>query len=313
MSYSQLTQEQRYLINHLLKMGINPTDIAKRVGVHKTTISRELKRNTGKKGYRYKQAQRKANQRRQRGRKRLAEKDWEIVEGYLEKDLSPEQVSARVLKKHGLQISHEWIYQYIWKDKREGGKLYQHLRRKKKYRKRGSLKDKRGKIPNQKSIDDRPEAANKRERIGDWEGDTIIGKGKQGAIVTMVDRKSRYLRMGLVEHRTKEAVSKAIIDLLSDFPVHTITLDNGKEFADHEIVAQALGAEVYFAHPYSSWERGTNENTNGLIRQYIPKKMSFGLLTDADIVFVENRLNSRPRKCLDFEQPEITLKSHCCT
>lgn len=313
MSYSQLTQEQRYLIYHLLKMGINQTDIAKRVGVHKSTISRELKRNTGKKGYRYKQAQRKANQRRQRGRKRLAEKDWEIVEGYLEKDFSPEQVSAWVLKKHGLQISHEWIYQYIWEDKKNGGKLYKHLRRKKKYRKRGSLKDKRGKIPNQKSIDDRPEAANERERIGDWEGDTIIGKGKQGAVVTMVDRKSRYLRMGLVEHRTKEAVGQAIIDLLHDFPVRTITLDNGKEFADHEIVSQALGAEVYFAHPYSSWERGTNENTNGLIRQYIPKKMSFGLLTNADIVFVENRLNTRPRKCLDFEQPDTILKSHCCT
>jgi len=313
MSYVQLTQEQRYLIYHLLKMGFNQTYIAKRIGVHKSTISRELKRNTGKKGYRHKQAQRKTNQRRYQGRKRFTDKDWEIVETYLEKDFSPEQVSVWVLKKHGLQISHEWIYQYIWEDKKKGGDLYQHLRRKKKYRKRGCHKDNRGKIPHQKSIDDRPQAANERERIGDWEGDTIIGKGKQGAIVTLVDRKSRYLRMGLVEHRTKEAVSKAIIDLLSDFPVHTITLDNGKEFADHQTVSQALQAEVYFAHPYASWERGLNENTNGLIRQYIPKNMRFSLLTNADIIFVERRLNTRPRKCLDFEQPETTLKSHCCT
>jgi len=313
MSYSQLTQEQRYLIYHLLKMGSTRSAIAKRIGVHKSTISRELKRNTGKKGYRYKQAQRKANQRRHQGRKRITEKDWENVEDYLEKDFSPEQVSAWALKKHNLRISHEWIYQHIWEDKKNGGDLYKHLRRKKKYRKRGCNKDSRGKIPHQKSLDDRPEAANERERIGDWEGDTIIGKGKQGAIVTMVDRKSRYLRMCLVEHRTKETVGQAIIDMLHDFPVHTITLDNGKEFADHEKFSQALGAEVYFAHPYSSWERGTNENTNGLIRQYIPKKMSFGLLNNDDIVFVEHRLNSRPRKCLDFEQPETILKNHCCT
>lgn len=313
MSYSQLTQEQRYLINHLLKMGVTQTEIAKRARVHKSTISRELARNTGKKGYRYKQAQRMANQRRRRGQKRLIEKDWEIVEDYLQKDFSPEQVSGWALKEHGLQISHEWIYQHIWEDKKNGGDLYEHLRRKKKYLKRGDQKDSRGRIPNQKSIDDRPEAANERERVGDWEGDTIIGKGKQGAIVTMVDRKSRYLLMRLVDHRTKEAVGQAIIDMMRGFPVRSITLDNGKEFADHELISQALGTDVYFAHPYSSWERGTNENTNGLIRQYIPKSMKFSLLSKDDIISVENRLNSRPRKCLDFEQPMTFLKYHCCT
>lgn len=313
MSYVQLTQEQRYLIYHLLKMGFNQTYIAKRIGVHKSTISRELKRNTGKKGYRHKQAQRKANQRRYQSRKRLTDKDWEIVETYLEKDFSPEQVSVWVLKKHGLQISHEWIYQYIWEDKKKGGDLYQHLRRRKKYRKRGANGDNRGKIPCQISIEERPAIVDGRERIGDWEADTIIGKGMKGAIVTLVDRKSRFLRMGLVEQRTKEAVKESMIDLLKGYPVHTITCDNGKEFAAHEEIAQALDADIYFAHPYSSWERGTNENTNGLIRQYISKDADFRKLTDIDISFVEYRLNTRPRKCLSFSPPMVFLNNHCCT
>jgi IS30 family transposase len=203
--------------------------------------------------------------------------------------------------------------QHIWEDKRQGGQLYKHLRRKKKYRKRGSKGDNRGKIPHQTRIDERPEVVEKRERIGDWEADTIIGKGMKGAIVTLVDRKSRFLRMGLVEQRTKEAVKDAIISLLEGYPVHTLTFDNGKEFAAHEEISQALNADTYFAHPYASWERGTNENTNGLIRQYIPKKADFRKLDDFDISFVEYRLNTRPRKCLSFIPPMVFLKNHCCT
>ena len=152
-----------------------------------------------------------------------------------------------------------------------------------------------------------------RSRLGDWEADTIIGKGKKGAIVTLVDRKSRYLRMGLVNKRTKEAVKEMIISLLAGYPVHTITCDNGKEFAGHEDIAKALGAKIYFAHPYSSWERGTNENTNGLIRQYIPKSTNFSALRKADILFAENRLNTRPRKCLSFNSPVVFLNNHGCT
>ena len=149
--------------------------------------------------------------------------------------------------------------------------------------------------------------------IGDWEADTIIGKGMKGAIVTLVERKSRFLRMGLVEQRTKEAVKESMIDLLKGYPVHTITCDNGKEFAAHEEIARALGADIYFAHPYASWERGTNEYTNGLIQQYIPKDEDFRTLTDFDIFFVEYRLNTRPRKCLSFTPPVVFLKNHCCT
>ena len=152
-----------------------------------------------------------------------------------------------------------------------------------------------------------------RSRLGDWEADTIIGKGRKGAIVTLVDRKSRFLRMGLVARRTKEAVKEMMISLLEDLPVHTITCDNGREFTDHEGIAKELGSEVYFAHPYASWERGTNENTNGLIRQYIPKSTEFTEITIEDIQFVENRLNTRPRKCLSFKPPVVILNNNGCT
>jgi IS30 family transposase len=313
MSYSQLTYEQRYLIYELLKIGSQQTEIAEIVGVHKSTISRELKRNTGKRGYRYQQAQRMTEKRKNKARRRITPEDWSIIESYLRKEFSPEQTSHWVLNYYGIQVSHEWIYQYIWEDKKNGGQLYKHLRRKKKYRKRGANGDNRGKIPHQKCIEERPALVEKRERIGDWEADTIIGKGMKGAIVTLVDRKSRFLRMGLVEQRTKEAVKESIIALLEDYPVHTITFDNGKEFADHEEIAQALQTETYFAHPYASWERGSNENTNGLIRQYFPKDADFRKLTDFDISFVEYRLNTRPRKCLSFIPPMVFLKNHCCT
>ena len=313
MSYLQLTQEQRYLIYNLLKIGFSQAKTAQLVHVHRSTISRELKRNTGKRGYRYKQAQRMAQQRRNKAKKRISLSDWGLIDRHLEMDFSPEQTSHWVLDNHGIQVSSEWIYQHIWEDKRQGGKLYQHLRRKKKYRKRSQKGDNRGKIPNQTSIEERPEIVEARERVGDWEADTIIGKNMKGAIVTLVDRMSRFLLMGLVVKRTKEAVKEKIIALLKGYPVHTITCDNGKEFADHEEISQVLGADVYFAHTYASCERGTNENTNGLIRQYIPKNVDFRKLTRAHICFVENRLNLRPRKCLEFSQPMVVLINHCCT
>jgi len=296
-----------------LKIGFTQTRIAQQVGVHRSTISRELRCNTGKRGYRFKQAQRMAQQRRNKAKKRITPYDWELIDKHLEMDFSPEQTSHWVLDNHGILVSPEWIYRHIWEDKQQGGKLYEHLRRKKKYRKRSQKGDNRGKIHNQKSIEERPEIVEARVRVGDWEADTIIGKNKKGAIVTLVDRTSRFVRMGLVDQRTKEAVKEKIIALLQGYPVHTITCDNGKEFTDHEEIGQALGADIYFAHTYASWERGTNENTNGLIRQYIPKNVDFRKLTKADIYFVENRLNLRPRKCLDFSQPMVILKNHCCT
>jgi len=313
MSYSQLTYEQRYLIYKLLKIGFSQAEIAQQIGVHRSTISRELRRNTGKRGYRYKQAQKMAQKRRNKAKKRIMPCEWMLIDKQLKMQFSPEQTSHWVLNNYGIQVSTEWIYQHIWEDKRHGGELFEHLRRKKKYRKRSQKGDSRGRIPNQRSIEDRPEIVEARERVGDWEGDTIVGKSKKGAIVTLVDRTSRFVRMGLVKQRTKEEVKEKIITLLEGYPVHTITFDNGKEFTDHEELSQTLGADIYFAHTYASWERGTNENTNGLIRQYISKDTIFSNLSDYDICFVENRLNNRPRKCLDFRQPMVILKNHCCT
>ena len=312
-TYTQLTYNQRYHIYTFMKAGLCQTEIAETIGVHKSTISRELKRNEGRRGYRPKQAHQYAVARRDKAKSRITDEDWELIEELISLDWSPEQISDCCRKEQVLQISHEWIYQYIYRDKRGGGSLWKHLRCRKKRRKRYGSYDKRGQIPNRTSIDERPQVVEDRSRLGDWEADTIIGKGKKGAIVTLVDRKSRYLRMGLVSKRTKEAVKEMIISLLADFPVHTITCDNGKEFAGHEDIAKALGASIYFAHPYSSWERGTNENTNGLIRQYIPKSTDFSALGNADILFAENRLNTRPRKCLSFNSPVVFLNNHGCT
>lgn len=312
-TYSQLTYNQRYHIYTFLKAGFCQTEIAEAIGVHKSTISRELKRNRGGRGYRPKQAQRFARERQKKANPRIKPEDWKLVENMIGLDWSPEQISRCCKDNQIMHISHEWIYQYVYKDKREGGSLWKHLRCHKKRKKRYGSYDKRGQIPNRTSIDERPQAAENRSRLGDWEADTIIGKGKKGAIVTLVDRQSRFLCMGLVARRTKGIVAKKIISLLAGLPVHTITCDNGKEFTDHEKFAKALEAEVYFAHPYASWERGTNENTNGLIRQYIPKNTNFQDLTEADIAFVEHRLNTRPRKCLSFKSPMVYLNNHGCT
>ena len=313
MSYKQLTYEQRYLIYAVLKMGFSQAKIAELVGVHKSTISREVRRNQGQRGYRPKQAHHKALKRRNKAKPRISKAEWQIIDDRLKEDWSPEQISNKLKRLYGIQVSHEWIYHHVQEDKQQGGKLYEHLRRPKKYRKYTGNGDQRGQIPNRTSIEERPEIVERRERIGDWEADTIIGRGHQGAVVTLVERKSRLLRMGLVKNRTKDSVKETMIRLLCGFPVHTITCDNGKEFAAHEEIAEALNAAIYFAHPYASWERGTNENTNGLIRQYIPKGTNFKELDMEDIRFIENRLNLRPRKCIDFDLPMVFLKNHCCT
>lgn len=312
-TYTQLTYNQRYHIYTFMKAGFCQSEVAREIGVHKSTISRELKRNRGGRGYRPKQAQRFAMERQKKSKSRIKSEDWKLVEALIIKEWSPEQISNFFRDNQIVPISHEWIYQYIYKDKREGGYLWKHLRCHKKRRKRYGSYEKRGQIPNRSWIDDRPQVVEDRSRLGDWEADTIIGKGRKGAIVTLVDRKSRFLRMGLVKQRTKEAVAEKIISLLADLPVHTITCDNGKEFTDHKRIAEDLKAEVYFAHPYASWERGTNENTNGLIRQYIPKNTEFANITNEEILFVEYRLNTRPRKCLSFSAPMVILNDHGCT
>lgn len=305
MSYTQLTQEQRYQIYALLRMGHNQTEIAKVIEKHKSTISRELARNTGLRSYRPKQAQYKAFSRRNHTRAHILAETWELIHEKLRMEWSPEQVSGWLRRNLGILISHEWIYQHILRDKFAGGDLYQHLRLQKKRRKRYGSYDRRGTLPNRVSIEERPTIVAERQRIGDWEVDTIIGKRHRQAIVTLTERKSRFALLQKVELRTADLVGKAVIDLLQSVSnhLHTITADNGKEFADHLKISQNLHCDFYFAHPNSAWERGANENMNGLVRQYIPKASDFNSISDTDVLSIINRLNHRPRKCLDFRTP----------
>jgi IS30 family transposase len=304
-NYTQLTQEQRYQIYALMKAGHTQSETANLIDVHKTTISRELKRNRGLRGYRPKQAHQFALSRRKKFKYRIEASTWTLVEILIRQEWSPEQISGWLKKNCDFQISHEWIYQHILKDKLVGGDLYRHLRCQKKRRKRYGRNDRRGKLKNRVSIDERPGIVDTRQRLGDWEVDTIIGKGHRQAIVSLTERKSRLALLRKVERKTAQAVSDAVIELLETLPVqtHTITADNGKEFADHERIARDLCAKVFFAHPYSSWERAANENMNGLIRQYFPKKHNFATITETEIEIVMDRLNNRPRKCLGFKSP----------
>jgi len=285
--------------------------MAKEIGVHRATIGRELWRNEGERGYRPKQAHEKALQRRVKSQPRIRAESWAVVDKQLQQDWSPEQVSGWLNKYQAVRISHEWIYQHILADQHTGGDLYTHLRCQKKRRKRYGKHDYRGKLPNRVSIEERPAIVEQRERLGDWEIDTLIGKGHRGALVSLVDRKSRFTLLQPVDQCLADLVSQATITLLRPFgdKVHTITGDNGKEFANHAQIAEALKAAFYFAHPYSAWERGTNENTNGLVRQYFPKNTNFSNTTFEEAFAVTDKLNHRPRKCLDFYTPfEVFLK-----
>ena len=304
-TYKQLTQEQRYQIYALKKMGHNQTEIANCIGVNKSTISRELKRNHGQRGYRPKQAHNLAVSRQLKGRCHIRAKTWVLIESKIRLDWSPEQISGWLLKHYHIQVSHEWIYQYILIDKQSGGKLYKHLRCQKKRRKRYGSRDRRGKLPNRRSIEERPKLVDQRQRLGDWEVDTILGKGRRQAVLTLTERKSRFALLRKVDRRTAELVSNAVIDLLQPIAdcSHTITADNGKEFAEHERIAQELGLDFFFAHPYAAWERGSNENMNGLVRQYIPKNRELTSVTEDELIQVMIKLNHRPRKCLDFKSP----------
>jgi IS30 family transposase len=311
MAYTQLTQVQRYQISGLLKMEHTQTEIANSLGVHKSTISRELKRNRGQRGYRPKQAHQKTQERRARNGPQIEEQDWQLVEENLKLDWSPEQITAWLKRERDIQVSHESIYQYIYADKRAGGKLYKHLRRQKKRRKRLGGRDLRGKIPDRVSIEERPEIVDQRSRLGDWEVDLIFGKGRNGALVTLTERKSRFTLLRGVASKSADLVSRAVIELLSWVShLETITADNGKEFANHKHISEELELDFFFAHPYASWERGTNENTNGLIRQYFPKDLDLSTVTAEEECFVMDRLNLRPRKCLDFLTPYEVFIQH---
>jgi len=312
--YAQLAQEQRYQIYSFLKAGFNQRQIAREVGVHRSTIGRELKRNKGLRGYRPVQAHKLTQERRQAAvSKKISDEDWQQVESLIRFDLSPEQAAARLSDAREISISPEWIHRFIYADKAGGGDLHQHLRGQKPYRKRyASGQERRGQLKDRVSIDERPEVVNQKSRLGDWEGDTIIGRRHRGALVSLVERKSGFTLIGALARKTAAGVRDLTLELLGPHQklVHTMTYDNGKEFACHQDIAKSLKAKVYFAHPYCSWERGLNENTNGLIRQYFPKKHDFTAITDEEVAEATYRLNHRPRKKLGFKTPyEVFFKT----
>ena len=312
--YRHLIYEDRVEICALKKSGETNSAIARQLSVNRSTISRELRRNKGGRLYRYTLAHKLSQQRRQLVSSillKMTPKNIKIIEHKLSSyQWSPVQISGRLKDEMKINISHESIYKHIWKDKLQGGLLYKHLRhRGKKYTKRKGKTSGRGVIPNRKGIEDRPKIVEAKKRKGDWEIDTIIGKNHIGAIVSMVDRATKFAKLFLIKRRTALLVKNAIVETLlpmKDF-VLTLTADNGKEFAMHEEIAASLNAKMYFARPYHSWERGLNEHTNGLIRQYLPKKTRFDQITDEDVQKVEDLLNSRPRKVLGFKTPFETF------
>jgi len=308
MKYSQLTEGERYQIYGLLKAGLTQKTIAKNLNRSASTISRELKRNQGLRGYRPRQANSKALERRKTAHKMI--KLTAEVQGWIrcliKQDLSPQQVVDYLLEYRGLALHHETVYQFIYRDKAEGGDLHRHLRiANKPYRKRYGKHDRRGQILNRTWIDERPDVVDQKMRIGDWEGDTVIGKNHKGVLLTLVERKTLYTLIVPLKSKSAGSLAAAAIAALKSFKdqVHTLTFDNGKEFAEHQAMAKALDVQVYFAHPYSSWERGINENINGLIRQYFPKGTDLSDITLQQAQKVMDRLNNRPRKTRGGKTP----------
>ncbi len=308
MTYTHLSQDERYQIHSLRRQGISQSRIAAELARSVSTISRELGRNASAQGYKPAQAQYKARARQseRRNARQFSADEWQLVEIYLRLHLSPQQVSDRLALEKRLLISTESIYRYAYADKACGGDLVAYLRCQKVRRKRyGSGRERRGVLKNRIGIELRPALVDTRQRIGDWEGDTVIGHGHKGALLTLVERKSRYTLACPLPGRHSARVTQAIVELLRPHrrACKTLTFDNGKEFAEHVFIGQCLGAKVYFAHPYCSWERGLNENTNGLLRQFFPKKRSLLGVTRAQVEEAVYRLNHRPRKCLGYRTP----------
>jgi IS30 family transposase len=308
MTYTHLTQEERYQIHNLKRQGIHLSQIASELERSTSTISRELRRNASTRGYQPALAQERATarQRQRRNARQFDPQQWQLVELYLRLSLSPQQVSDRLALENRLSISTEAIYKHAYANKAQGGDLVGYLRCQKLRRKRyASGQERRGVLKNRVGIEHRPAVVETRARIGDWEGDTVIGAGRKGALVTLVERKSRYTLAYPLRSKHSAGVTEAIVDMLRPHrqACKTLTFDNGKEFAEHEFIASCLKAKVYFAKPYCSWQRGLNENTNGLLRQFFPKGRSLLNVTQAQVDEAVYLLNHRPRKCLGYRTP----------
>ena len=309
MGYRQLTQAQRYQIFAYLETGISQRQIAKAIGVHSSTISREIKRNGLKTGYAPEQAQSRSNQRRRTAwkvTKRLPSLIRWVTDQLMD-EWSPQQISGFMANANGVCVSHQWIYALIWDDKKRGGELWKRLRlpRQRRYQRRLAKHAGLGKIPHRVGIEQRPAEAEERRHIGHWEGDTVLKGHKESGLVTLVERRSGYLLAARLSTITATGTAKAMTRLLKPRrgAVQTITLDNGSEFAEHRQVAKAVSAKTYFCDPYRSCQRGTNENTNGLIRQYFPKGTDFRKVSDSELRRVVAKLNNRPRKRLGYRTP----------
>ena len=309
MKYTQLTLSKRYHISALNKQGYSQKSIAQELEVHPSTICRELRRNRDiVRGYNAELAQIKSTKVEMQKKKRfsLTKAIEKYIRAKLKQDWSPEQIAGRMKLDTGVSIVHETIYRYIYTNKKNGGKLYTYLRHKnKKYHHRSNDYRSRGTIIDRVMIDKRPKIVEKKSRIGDWEIDTVVGKDHKGFLVTVVDRKSKFALIKNVTSKHAEVVTQALIEMITPLKgiTHTITSDNGKEFAYHKQVSAALDTNFYFANPYHSWERGLNEHINGLIRQYLPKKSEFLHVSKEEIIMIQNRLNHRPRKVLNYKTP----------
>ncbi len=304
----QIKALERLQIETLIEAGHKAPSIAKQLGRNKSSIYREINRNTYENKYCHNAAQQQAEQRRKDSKTSiLTEDNWTIVRALIQQKWSPEQISGWLKENPliGFYVSDQWIYEYIYRDRGDGGNLYENLRRAGKPYKLGGPKVYRGKIKDRVEISSRPDIINKRLRIGDWEVDSVIGKMNQSSIVTIVERLSRYTAIIKVSSKEADVVAKAIIDRMSQesLPIYSITGDNGTEFSNHKPIAQGLGVDFYFTHPYSSWEKGTNENTNGLIRQYFPKGTDFSNISESLLKDVEQALNDRQRKNLKYKTP----------
>lgn len=310
MSYRQLTSEERYMISALRKQGLNQSQIAANLDRHRSTICREFQRNCGRPGhYRPAEAVFMTSGRRSRSRRnqQFCAKQIGRVETLLYMQWSPEQISGFLRKEREFRISHETIYRHIWRDLRRGGTLHTQLRgARKKRRKRYGAYDSRGRLAGKRHISERPASIESRATLGHWEIDTVMGTGSKHCIVSLVERKSGYLLIGKLKARTQEQTSDRTIRLIRQHAARfkTITADNGTEFHGYESVERATDVPFYFATPHHSWERGTNENTNGLIRQYIPKGVSMTKLDQYQCNAIARQLNRRPRKRLGYRTPE---------
>ena len=310
MTYHQLTPGERYMLAALRRQGLNQTQIARSLSRHRSTICRELQRNSARADGRYRAftAQERTQGRRSRSRRnqRFTNQDFALVEQLLCRQWSPEQVSGYLSQTGQLSISHETIYRHIWRNKREGGLLYTHLRgARKRRRKRYRSYDSRGKLAGKRLISERPVSVEKRRQMGHWEIDTVMGTGSRDCIVSLVERKTGFVRIGKLSDRTTASLNRRVIHLIHGDPgaFKTITADNATEFHDYKGIEERTGATFYFATPHHSWERGSNENANGLIRQYLPKGVSMAAVSQHQCNAIARKLNTRPRKRLGFRTP----------